>query len=282
MTGEKVSPVSRLNWSPNDTSRAGSWLSASGSPRLKRSACSRVDDVLPGDYYVRAYVSGRMPSGPADALPFGGNERYGVTFYPNVPSIDAAQTLHVGAGQELFDVNLTLVASRTYRVAGTVVDPTGRAVAGTRVRLNSIGVNSTRAEYAATVDADGRFDIRDVVPADYMLHVFDPVRSASPTSRWMAAYREITVDDDVVGLELRARPGARVEGRIARDTGVTRPFSPGRTHVRFERRLGQMPIGGPVYMSGDASIRADGTFSADSAPGPSSIAGHRSSGAVGP
>jgi hypothetical protein len=37
----------------------------------------RIDDVVTGDYYVRAYVSGRMPSGPADALPSTGDEERG-------------------------------------------------------------------------------------------------------------------------------------------------------------------------------------------------------------
>ena len=93
----------------------------------------RIVDVLPGDYYVRAYAPGNSQPGSALATREvlerlqrdTRGEAYGSTYYPSVTSVDEAQALRVNAGQELFDIDFALAVVRTHRVAGTVIESNG-------------------------------------------------------------------------------------------------------------------------------------------------------------
>ena len=86
------------------------------------------------------------------------------------------------------------------------------------------------------VSSNGSFQIRNVVPGDYMIQVGDPGES----TRWLAATRHLTVDDDV-SVELVARRGARLEGRIVRENGDPLPFDPRTVEVGFEQRVEGLP-----------------------------------------
>ena len=116
------------------------------------------------------------------------------------------------------------------------------------------------------MDAKGYFDVRDIVPGDYMLMVSDGTSS----SRWMSVTPQLTVDQDVLGLELRAEPGARVEGRVVRDVGVTRPLDSARVRVGFRKRVDSGPAATAMRIGG-FHVQADGTFSAESPGGPTSV-----------
>jgi len=227
----------------------------------------RLNDVLPGDYWVRAYVPPSVrPSRAAGA------QAYVATFYPGVTRSEFGQRLHLSSGQELFGIDFPLMAARTRRVSGIVVDPSGDPILGTRVHLNAIGLNGTRAVYDVGVDRNGRFEIRDVIPGDYQVDVFQP---ASRTSRWVAAARLVTVDDDVVDLELRAGLGARLNGTVVRDTSATRRLDPSGVMVVFEQRIsgsGQGSVGVIARgANGAMRIGADGAFSIESPGGMSAI-----------
>jgi hypothetical protein len=211
----------------------------------------KFTNVLPGDYYVRAYTSTIRP--PRDR-----GQVYRATFLPGVSHIEFAQRVTLGAGEDAFGIILPLLSAQTRRITGTVSDSTGLPVGQTRVRAMGIGLNSTRSEHLVNVEADGRFEIRDVTPGPYMLNVIDPTPGRS-TARWLSATREITVEDDVVDLELRANLGVRVEGRIVRDPDATRPLDPAAVRVEFERPMG---TGGFLAVSPPA-VGADGAFSVE-------------------
>jgi hypothetical protein len=98
------------------------------------------------------------------------------------------------------------------------------------------------------------------------------------TARWMRTTRSLSVDDDVVDLELRARLGARVKGRVVRDTFATRTLDPTGVSVVFEYRLsgdGSTGIGwgGIIARSANDAMRIgpDGAFSIESPGGMSVI-----------
>ena len=227
----------------------------------------RINDVLPGDYYVRAYVSPAVrPSRDASG------QAYVSTFYPGVSRSDYSQRLHVSSGQELFGIDFPLLSAPTRRVSGIVVDPSGDLVVGTRVYLNAIGLNSTSAVHDVSVDRDGRFEIPDVVPGDYHIEVHDP---GTRTSRWVSTTRLVTVDDDVVNLELRAGIGARLNGTVVRDTSATRRLDPSGVMVVFEQRIsgsGQGSVGVIARgANGAMRIGSDGAFSIESPGGMSAI-----------
>ena len=221
----------------------------------------KFTNVLPGDYYVRAYTSAIRPPGDRGQV-------YRASFFPGVSQVEFAQRVKLGAGEEAFGINFPLLSAQTRRVEGTVSDSTGLAVAQTRVRVMGIGLNSTRAEYLAQVDDRGRFEIRNVTPGPYLLNVIDPTPGRNG-ARWLSASREITVEDDVVDLELRASLGVRVEGQIVRDpdASATRSLNAAAVRVAFERRIG---AAGFQTAQGPA-ISAGGAFSAEIAGGLSFI-----------
>ena len=230
----------------------------------------RFPDVLPGDYYVRAYVS---PSVRPQRATHG--QAYVSTFYPGVARSEYGQQLRLSSGQELSGIDFPLATSPTRRVSGVVVDPVGALRPRTRVHLRTMGKNSVDVQYDTNVDSDGRFEVADVVPGDYLISVMEP---GSITSRWMHTTRSLPVDDDVVDLELRAQLGARVNGRVVREAFATRSLDPTGVSVVFEHRIagdGGTGLGwaGIIARGADGAMRIgpDGAFSIESPGGMSVI-----------
>jgi beta-lactamase regulating signal transducer with metallopeptidase domain len=215
--------------------------------------------VGPGDYYVRAYVGEPLPTAKGERP-----QTYQTTFYPGVRVKEEGQPLRVEAGLDLYDIDFTLAKAALVRVQGRVVDPSGDSLAGIRISYHS--VNSTarggRMESVA-VDAEGRFEIRDLVPSQYMFNVIDQRR----TSRWVGAMHYIPVDADIDDLEMRASTGARVVGRIVRDAASTADLDMTEIHVAFEKRTGT----NGMTISGGTKIAPDGTFETESPGGVVSI-----------
>jgi beta-lactamase regulating signal transducer with metallopeptidase domain len=215
----------------------------------------RVQDIGPGDYYVRAYTSRNMrpADGPASA--------FAPTFYPGVSDVDSAQRLRLYPGQELLDVDFVLATSRSLRVAGRLVDPSGELVSGIGVMLHPMAPSGLPGgETRVSVDANGGFEITDVVPGNYMLNVLDPRR----TMRWVAGQRFLTVSDDVLDLELRATLGATLEGRVVRDPTAARPLDLKAVQVGFETRVEGQRAG---FSGSTFPVGADGGFSLESPGG---------------
>jgi hypothetical protein len=121
-----------------------------------------------------------------------------------------------------------------------------------------------RAQSVA-LDANGRFELRDLVPGEYMINVWDEQR---PSNRWVGAMKHLTLNADLDDLEMRATAGARVTGRIVKDQESTADVDPTEVRIMFERRLGD---GRGLTMSGGTKIAPDGTFETDAPGGPISI-----------
>jgi beta-lactamase regulating signal transducer with metallopeptidase domain len=207
-----------------------------------------------GDYYVRAYVGEPLRTAKGERAPVFVN-----TFYPGVRAKEEAQPLRVDGGLDLYDIDFTLSTGALVRVGGRIVDPSGDSVSGLRVHFmnHAAGPPTVQANFAS-VDAEGRFEMRNLVPGPYMIAVQDPRR----TSRWVGAMKSLTIDTDIDDLELRAATGAHVSGRIVRDPASTRDLDFAEVRVGFEKRLtdsGFMTAGG-------TTIEADGTFETE-APG---------------
>jgi beta-lactamase regulating signal transducer with metallopeptidase domain len=215
----------------------------------------RMPDIGPGDYFVRAYTSRNMrpADGPAHA--------FAPTFYPGVADVGGAQRLRLYPGQELLDVDFALATSRSLRVSGRLMDPNGGLVSGLSVMLHPMAPSGLPGgELRVPVDAEGAFEIADVVPGDYMLNVLDPRR----TMRWVSAGKFLSVSEDVLDLDLRAMLGATVEGRVVRDVAATGTLDLKAVHVGFDARIeGQRGgVTGSTFPVGE-----DGAFSLESPGG---------------
>ena len=231
---------------------------AVGLAQTEASGVFRVGDLQEGEYYVRAYVPAAVRPSKGD-----GTQAYAPTYFPQAARIDEAQPVFVLAGQELFDVNFALATVRRRVVSGTVIDPAGLPV--DRARVHMIMLRGGTFSETARVSANGSFQIRNVMPGDYMLQVGDPGES----TRWLSAMRHITVDDDM-SVELVARRGARLEGRIVRENEDPLPFDPRTIEVGFELRI-EGPPGTLDLVTGlhRKVVQRDGTFSIESPGGPS-------------
>ena len=242
----------------------------------------RFSQVPPGEYWVRAYMTPRERGSDSraqvtramrdlanarDSLASGvrPGTAYRSTFFPGVSHIEEAQLLRVDAGGDLVGIDFALVAEPTRRVVGRVLDESGRPVGQVQIRMHSITPNASAGEYSGSVDRNGRFQITDVVAGNYMLMVQD----SQNQWRWASAVERISIDEeDVTDLEIRARAGAHVQGRVLRDTGVTRTLDPTGIRVQFERIVS----GSGLFLGGGRPTAADGRFSFETPAGPMTIA----------
>ncbi|MBM3760620.1 MAG: carboxypeptidase regulatory-like domain-containing protein [Acidobacteria bacterium] len=148
----------------------------------------RINNVAPGKYYV---VVQRMVMGGAPIQQAGEEFSYPRLFFPGVESLDQAQRIDVGPGQEFSAVQMTMRKARVYRVRGRVdgIQSSGDAAAGNRGRRGGGGmVVMLRPDGggnemlmgpggfgpgmgAGQVRADGTFELASVTPGAYRLVV---------------------------------------------------------------------------------------------------------------
>jgi beta-lactamase regulating signal transducer with metallopeptidase domain len=220
----------------------------------------RVGELPPGEYYVRAYVPPSVRPSPREGM-----RVYAPTYFPQATRMDDAQPILVGAGQEVFDVNLTLVTVGKHVVTGTLIDPAGPPLVQAKVVMMPDRGDGALAPQTVPVSSDGRFRIQDVAPGDYRLMVQDSLEPG----RWFATIQRVTVDGDVSGVDLIARRGARLEGRVVREGGDALPFDPQTMQVAVEQWTERQPgIRDTVRVHG-VKVTPEGTFSMES-PGGSS------------
>ena len=215
--------------------------------------------AAPGDYYVRAYVGEPRPGAAGGHRPI-----YVNTFYPGVRAKGEAQPLRIESGLDLYDIDFALASSALVRVRGRVIDPSGDDVSAVRIAfMNVAGSARGGRENSVAVDADGRFEARDLVPGQYMINVRDQRR----TSRWVGAMKHLDLDADVDDLEMRAAVGARIVGHVVRDPASTRELDFDDVSIGFEKRMEENGF----MLSGGARIAADGKFETETPGGPVSI-----------
>jgi hypothetical protein len=145
-----------------------------------------------------------------------------------------------------------------------VVDPSGDSLENVRVSMMAIGATTRSRETSGALDSEGRFEIRGVMPGEYMLNVWDKRK----TSRWVGAMKVLTINEDVEALEMRAATGAHVTGRILRDPASTQRLDLTEVRLQFEKRL--TPNG--FTTAGGARIEPDGSFETETPGGLVTIA----------
>ena len=178
--------------------------------------------VPPGDYIVAGQIRETWPLERDPTQVFG----YSPSFYPGVIAPVEAQRIKVGVGQEIANIDFSLVPARTARVSGTVVSAAGTPVAGASVTLQQeVGgpdwtfvVPSTNT---TQVGPDGRFSLNNVLPGEYVLTVRTPAANDQPAQegRQMIDVAEADID----GLTIVAGGGGTVRGQVLSDDATPVP-----------------------------------------------------------
>lgn len=190
----------------------------------------RLYGLAPGQYYVSAAAETRpLDRGDEQAL------KYADTYYPGTADLTAAQRVAVDVGDEQTNVNFSLLPVRTVRVSGTVVDASGAPVGPGSVTLTTafdVSDGSVPLGANARIQADGSFEIPDVIPGSYTLIARSRGRirmrvgrgggNVGTTTQAMA-YMPLVVPGDVSGVVVTATSGASLTGTIATADGAAPP-----------------------------------------------------------
>lgn len=182
----------------------------------------RLYGLMPGEYVVSAGTRGISIMAPG----FTGNdsnEGYVPTFYPGTLNVNEAQPVTVAVGQET-PIQFSLQIARMNRVAGIVVDSSGRPVSGAMILLRSGSPGSIiRGVGGGQTGTDGTFVMSNIAPGDYSIDVRpNPRLGVEPE---FGTVPVTVAGADITGLRIVTGKGSMVSGRVV-----------------FE---GQSPRGGP-------------------------------------
>ena len=169
----------------------------------------RFTNLAPGNYFVRVNTRETWTvtrGGRKDVMSFLS------TYYPGTADATAAQPIAVGVGEQIRNMDFSLVPGRTVTLSGTAVDSHGRPLVNVVVSQEVFGPAGGSVGMAGSgpVAADGTFSIHDVTPGQYRLMA---------AGSGEIALLPIEVRTDVDNIALVASAGWSASGSIATDTG---------------------------------------------------------------
>jgi hypothetical protein len=173
----------------------------------------------------------------------------GSIFHPGVTEVSEAIPVDVVAGKVVEDVNIKLPPiARSYEANGRVIDEsTGRLIPGITLSWSVLGANGDRG-IGLQVAESGVFRILNLAPGHYSVSV-----SLGGGSEYYSDEVAFDVtDQDVTGLEVRARRGASLSGVVVlegpRDPSILTELS--RLYISVYRQAGGMGARGDVGADG--------------------------------
>ena len=185
------------------------------------SMMSRTDDLgrfrifgLPaGDYYVMASAQRGMFMGAQSDTRSG----FAPTYFPGTPSLNEAQTVRVGTGEEMGSLNFAVVSARTAKVTGVVIDSQGQPVDRGFIEVQSDTKSSAMFAMhgGGMIRSGGNFTISNLVPGDYILHVnLETVDSYEES----ATVPVSIASEDITGLTIVTSSGSLAMGQALFET----------------------------------------------------------------
>lgn len=216
----------------------------------------RIIGLEPGEYLIAAETLNSLPS----SAPRRGST-YARTFYPSTIDYQAALPV-LATTYDVTPIQIVLVRVEGVRVAGTVVNQSGRPASGMDVRLFRRFGNFGSESSAAAVSAEGGFEIPRVPPGWYRLTIVprqvastgDASLPANGPSESATMLIEVQ-DKDIDGLSLALRAGASVSGRVVAEPGVA-ALSP--VGMRVSASIAEGHYGMLNFLS--ATVGSDSTF----------------------
>ncbi|HEX7139236.1 MAG TPA: carboxypeptidase-like regulatory domain-containing protein, partial [Vicinamibacterales bacterium] len=220
----------------------------------------RIFGLSPGQYYVSATM--RNFNG-ADSDDHNG---YAPTYYPGTANGSEAQRVSVDVGQTVSEINITLVATRTAKITGTVIDSQGRPVA--QGFVSAMPRNSGGMFYGPAGGGqirDGTFTVAGVAPGDYTLRANIGNGFGSDGRPEFATAVVSVSGEDISGVRLVAMSLVTVTGRlVVQDAAAAASLKP---PIRIN--FSPVNIDDQMFMpgGGGTSAKEDFTFEAKVAPG---------------
>jgi len=220
----------------------------------------RIFGLAPGKYFVVARDVSTLSgsSGPASEdrsttpQPV---EGYVPTFYPGSMDASSAVQVNVVAGLQMQGTNITLARSRLVSVRGRLVNQTGNAGARLSIAMLPKEPMGYPNMMSPTVDTQGRFEIRNLVPGEYAISSSAMLASASGQ---LPSYLAVTSQlvrvgsEDMDNVTVVLSPGIDLAGTV---TGPAIMVN-SRVALRVAEPVGLSMGGGPP----SAAIGEDGTF----------------------
>jgi hypothetical protein len=128
----------------------------------------RVWGLPPGVYYL-GVLSGALNASPRFNMT---NEMGGFvpTYFPGTTSIDEAQRIRLGIGEQLNDLTVAAVPGRMFRVSGKVMDSKGQPLASALMSIAPAAATMSPAIAGRTqAAADGSFTFSNVPAGSYVV-----------------------------------------------------------------------------------------------------------------
>jgi hypothetical protein len=214
----------------------------------------RVFGLAPGEYYVAARLQ-PMPFDFAD----GGPTTFAATFYPGTANIGEAQRIKVEAASEQSGINFAVVAARSVRVSGTVLDSNGAPAQATLLLQSTSQIDGPFGlRGQARSQPDGTFTIPNVSPGEYTLDVMTGQGGrggGAGSSPDVASMPLIVGNDDVTGLTIAASKGGTIRGTVVADGGSTLPTTATGLQIAAQSLGGALRGNGPP-----AQVSSAGAF----------------------
>jgi hypothetical protein len=190
----------------------------------------RLFGLTPGEYIVSA-AGQPLGFGPAGAGTVDTSTTYLTSYFPGTAHVNDAQTIAVAAGQET-NVQFALSVGRLSRIAGTVVDSTGKPFANAMTTLSSPSGGVIGGMPGGLTGPDGAFALANVAPGDYVLTVQPINRVGGDAPIAESGFVALTVGDaDILNLRVTTSAGATVNGRLVFDGTARRDGPNGRIRV---------------------------------------------------
>lgn len=230
----------------------------------------RLYNLPPGGYYVAAsdtrvqlaYMGGERPargldlaSGLFNRIP--GN--HPLLYYPGVFKASEAQKIRLSAGQEAH-IDLSLRPVKVLTVSGRVLDPNGKPASWADVQLASLTKSNDAFsdDLSCRTDAEGKFEIKKVLPGSYLSSANADVEDATGFRRYWTEQPVEVAGDDVSGLELQLRGEVEISGKVTALGGARLDFRTVRVYL--EDASVYLRIGARTLWQNGDDVNQDGTF----------------------
>ena len=221
----------------------------------------RIFGLSPGDYFVSATLR-NFNGGDSDD-----HTGYAPTYYPGTANGAEAQRVSVAIGQSVSEINITLVATRTAKITGTVIDSQGRPVA--QGFVNAMPRNAGGMFFGPAGGGpirDGTFTLSGVAPGEYTIRA-NIGNGMGGDGRPEFATAVVSVNgEDISGVRLTVMSLISATGRI-----VFQDVAAAQT-LRTPIRVNASPINPDDQMmmmggGGNTTVKDDYTFELKVPPG---------------